>query len=541
MTLRHDSGPTTSLSYAGSSDRRSVGRVLLLSARGGYDRSAVERLRLLGIDVHITTSSLAALGLIVDVDPEILWIDSTDDELTVGEILDAIKTPRQVRPISVVVSLDVSCTEPELELADGDEVLDLGASAANPSQLQHLIKVTRLERLVIRRENEILDSLPNALLVVDRQMTLWKVNRQVSELLEITDPDFRRKALGRPLAAGLTAAGLALDGDSPLPRLLRELERCVKSNGTRFRVKETIGDAEKLLSGIITPLEHSPELVLIDLRDISADERAVLVEARRERLATIGNLSVGVAHEIQNPNTFSRVNAANLKMMFEAVKPVLAHAAIASGGTLGNMSAETFVAKAQEAIAAVDMASRRIDAVLTTLKSFGRQDDGKLESVAIKPVVDESVMLVRHEARGKAEIHVVLPDSLPPVIASATGLSQVLVNLLQNSIHALEQKFETGSMGSAPAIHVVCEAVNEDEVILSVSDNGPGIPENLLDKIFRPYFTTKPQGQGTGLGLSISTDMMHRFGGDLTLRSRPGEGVTFYLKLRRQTESPVNE
>lgn len=517
------------------------GRLLLLSARGQHDAGAVERLRWLGFDIHLTTSSLAALGLIVDVNPEVLWIDSTDDELTVNDILDALKMPRQIRPISVVVSLDLNGSLPDLDLANGDDILDLGSCVANPTQLAHLIKVTRLERQVIRRESEILDSLPNALLVLDRQMILWKVNREVSNLLEITDPDFRRKALGRPLAAGLAAAGLAAEDDTPLPRLVQEMARCLSANQTRFRVKEKIGDSDRLLSGVITPLVHSPELVLIDLRDISADEQAVLVEARRERLATIGNLSVGVAHEIQNPNTFSRVNAANLKMMFEAVKPMLAHAAMASGGKLGNLPAETFVAKAQEAIAAVDMASRRIDSVLTTLKSFGRQDDGKLELVSIRPIVEESVMLVRHEARGKAEIVVNVPDDLPLVIASATGLSQVLVNLLQNAIHALEQKYSDNSPGRAPSIHVKCEAINEEEVILSVSDNGPGVPENLIDKIFRPYFTTKPQGQGTGLGLSISTDMMHRFGGDLTLRSRPGEGATFYLKLRRQTEPPVNE
>ncbi len=91
-----------------------------------------------------------------------------------------------------------------------------------------------------------------------------------------------------------------------------------------------------------------------------------------------------------------------------------------------------------------------------------------------------------------------------------------------------------------PLIKINCDAVNDEEVILSVSDNGPGIPEKLQEKIFRPYFTTKPQGQGTGLGLSISTDMLHRFGGDLTLRSRPGEGATFYIKLRRPEESPAN-
>lgn len=512
---------------------QSDGRVLLLSGQELSTPGAVEQLRWNGLDIRVTSSSLVALGLIADFDPEILWIDSTDNELSADDILDALTTPRQIRPISVVLSLNLNAELPNLDLSQTDEVLDLGATAYNPAQLLQLIKVTRLERLVIQREHEILDSLPHALLVVDRHMTLWKVNRGFCELLEISDPDYRKKALGRPLGGGLAAVGLSIQGDSPLPRLVHELEHCVKAGYGRFRVKETIGDTERLLAGSITPLVHSPEHVLIDLRDITADENAVLVEARRERLATIGTLAVGVAHEIQNPNTFSRVNAANLKMMFEAIKPLISHAAQATDGKLGSMSAETFIGKMTEAINSVDMASRRIEAVLTTLKSFGRQDDGRVGSVAIKPVVEEAVMLVRHEARGNAEIEVNIPDGLPPVTASGTGLSQVFVNLLQNSVHALTESKTDRLDNFTPLIKINCEAVNDEEVILSVSDNGPGIPEKLQDKIFRPYFTTKPQGQGTGLGLSISTDMLHRFGGDLTLRSRQGEGATFYIKLRR--------
>ncbi|MBL0061475.1 MAG: hypothetical protein IPP40_08340 [bacterium] len=306
--------------------------MLLLSGTGLPNPGAVEQLRWRGLEVRITSSSLVALGLIVDFDPEVLWIDSTDDEVSIDEILAALVTPRIVRPISIVLSMRLNAESPNLDLSQTDEVMDLGACGYNPSQLMQLIKVTRLERQVIQRENEILNSLPHALLVVDSQLTLWKVNTQVEKLLEISDPDYRKKALGRPFGAGLAAAGLPFDTDSPLPKLVHELERSLQNGRGRFRVKEVVGGTERLFSGEITHLVHSPEHYLIDLRDVTADEQAVLVEARRERLATIGNLSVGVAHEIQNPNTFSRVNAANLKMMIEAIKPILSQAATATGG-----------------------------------------------------------------------------------------------------------------------------------------------------------------------------------------------------------------
>lgn len=530
----------TELSVAAHRDNGSRGRILWLANQWRQPSPLPEHLRSLGFDIKNIHSSLVALGLIADFNAEVLWLESGDGELSIEDILDALRGPRRINPLAVVISASWANEQAALELGPSDEVIDTNECLNNPSQLLQLIKVTRLERQIIQREIEILNSLPHALLVVDSELVLWKVNQQVERLLEIHDREYRKKALGRHFGAGLAQAGLTGDGEMPLPHLVHELERGVKSGIGRIRVKENIGGTDRLFSAEITQLVHSPEHFLIDLRDITADEQAVLFEARRERLATIGNLSVGVAHEIQNPNTFSRVNAANLKMMCDAVKPLLTQAAMATGGKLGNMTAETFLQKMSEAIGAVDMASRRIESVLTTLKAFGRQDDGKLDAVNIRAVVDESVMLVRHEARGKCDINIDVSPELPLVTASATGLSQVLVNLLQNALQALTSENLPSHGGSGAKIKIRTEAVNKEEVIISVSDNGPGIPEKLQDKIFRPYFTTKPQGQGTGLGLSISTDMMHRFGGDLTLRSRAGEGATFYIKLRRHDESSAN-
>ncbi|MCB9365695.1 MAG: GHKL domain-containing protein [Calditrichaeota bacterium] len=534
--LEADSQPGTAETAA---RKKAVGKVLLLARDEVPLRPAIQKLKWSGLEVQVTTSSLAALGMIADYDPEVLWVEALDEELSLEEIFDALKTPRQVNPITVVVSRALSAACPTLEMQPQDDVLDLEECAAAPTSFLQIVKLSKLERQVLRREHEVFDSLPNALLVVDQTLTLWKMNRRVSQLLEIPDPEFRKKALGRPLATAFAAVGIAADSATPLPELIKELERSLKSGRSRFRVKETIGATERLLSGEITPLVNSPSHALVDLRDITEDERAVLFEARRERLATIGNLSVGVAHEIQNPNTFSRVNASNLKFMFDSVRPLLSQAALATGGKIGSMSVDTFLQKFSECIAAVDMASRRIEAVLGTLKAFGRQDDGHSEAVDLREVISEAVLLVRHEARGIAEVHVELPDELPTVHAHSTGLSQVFVNMLQNAVHALAGH-KAHLKNAEPLIRVTAEAVNDEEVIIAVCDNGPGIPEAIREKIFRPYFTTKPQGQGTGLGLSISSDMLHRFGGDLTLRSRDGEGTTFYIKLRRFDEPSEN-
>jgi signal transduction histidine kinase len=524
-------------SLAGIQTQRSKGRLLWVASQWKERDPMLDRLLEVGVDVSEVRGTVAALGLIADRGVDILWLDSLDGELTLDEILDALRIPRLINPLAVVLTPTLAAENPLVELGPSDEVLDSEECKENPGPLLQLLKVTHLERQIIQREHDILNSLPHALLIVDHNLMLWKVNTKVESLLEIHESDFQKRALGRHIRIAFAAALIDSEHE-PFQHLVGALEKAVRDGRQRFRVKEMIGGSERLLSGEITRLVHSPNHFLVDLRDITADEQAVLVEARRERLATIGNLSVGVAHEIQNPNTFSRVNAANLKMMFDAVKTVMLQAASSNGGKIGNMSAEVFVKKAAEAISGIDMASRRIESVLATLKAFGRNDDGELLAVDVKLVVDEAVMLVKHEARGKCEIILDVPENLPAVIASPTGLSQVFVNLLQNALQALqEDKKQKRGQGQAE-IAIRVETVNDEEVILSFTDNGPGIPEHIQEKIFRPYFTTKPQGQGTGLGLSISTEMMHRFGGDLTLRSKAGEGATFYIKLRRHEESP---
>lgn len=524
-------------SLAGIHGQQSKGRLIWVASQWKERDPLLDRLVELGVEVSDVRGTVAALGLIADSAADVLWLDSLDGELTLDEILDALRIPRSINPLAVVLSTTLVADNHTVELGPSDEVMDSEECMENPAPLLQLIKVTRLERQIIQREHDILNSLPHALMIVDRSLILWKVNKQVESLLEINDPEYCKRALGRHLRAGLAAAHPDFENE-PFLRLVNTLERTLCDGRGRFRVKETIGGSERLLSGEVTQLVHSPEHFLIDLRDITADEQAVLVEARRERLATIGNLSVGVAHEIQNPNTFSRVNAANLKLMFETVKPEIVKSSQSSGGKIGNLTADVFVKKMSEAISGVDMASRRIEAVLATLKSFGRTDDGELNAVDIRSVIDEAVMLVKHEARGKCEIIVDLPEELPLVTASATGLSQVFVNLLQNSLHALqEDKPQKRGMGPAE-ITIRCNTVQDDDVTLTVADNGPGIPASLQEKIFRPYFTTKPQGQGTGLGLSISSEMVRRFGGDMSLRSQAGDGTTFYIKLRRHEESP---
>jgi two-component system NtrC family sensor kinase len=110
----------------------------------------------------------------------------------------------------------------------------------------------------------------------------------------------------------------------------------------------------------------------------------------------------------------------------------------------------------------------------------------------------------------------------------------VFINLIENACQAFESAGPQARGEGMAQIRIHLERLDERELVIAVSDNGPGIDESLQAQIFRPYFTTREQGVGTGLGLSLSSDIMRRFGGDLTVRSRRGRGATFLVTLRRE-------
>jgi C4-dicarboxylate-specific signal transduction histidine kinase len=228
------------------------------------------------------------------------------------------------------------------------------------------------------------------------------------------------------------------------------------------------------------------------------------------------------------------VNAANLRALMGALQPILDDLAKQDPSRkVGAMPLSAALGKVDAAIGGIEMASQRIAAVLDTLKSFGRNDRGELGRVEVTEAVSEAVLLTQHSLRGVVNLTVELTEDLPPVRASSTELSQVFVNLIENAAQAFEMSGPQ-ARGNGPAeIHITVDHLDETRLAIAVTDNGPGIEESLQEQIFRPYFTTRAQGEGTGLGLALSSDIVHRFGGELTVRSRRGQGASFVVELKR--------
>jgi PAS domain S-box-containing protein len=238
--------------------------------------------------------------------------------------------------------------------------------------------------------------------------------------------------------------------------------------------------------------------VLAYARDVTERTRLRAQLVHADRLASLGRMAAGVAHEINNPLAFVTL-AIDL---------------------LSRRALPTDAALVDE----VKGGLARIASIVRDLRFFGRDDDDPAGPVDLAAAIDSAEHLVAHELRPRGTL-VKEYGELPPVLGVTRHIEQVFVNLFLNAAHALDEKGDG---------HVVVRAVvTPEKVVVSVIDDGCGIPKEILDAIFEPFFTTRSVGGGTGLGLSISRDMVVRSGGDLAARSTVGEGTTMEVTLPR--------
>ena len=223
------------------------------------------------------------------------------------------------------------------------------------------------------------------------------------------------------------------------------------------------------------------------------------------RLASIGELAAGIAHEINNPVAIMVEEAGWIQDLLAEDNPATAEN----------------LAEIERASAQIKIQGGRCKEITHKLLSFARKTDPTAKAVDLKELVEEITTLVDQKTRyANVEIETVFDQNLPPLWASATELQQVLLNLLNNSVDA---------MTSNGGIIKISTQASDGRITLTVADNGIGIAEANLARIFDPFYTTKPVGQGTGLGLSICYGIIKKLGGDIQVQSAKGRGTTFNI------------
>jgi signal transduction histidine kinase len=248
---------------------------------------------------------------------------------------------------------------------------------------------------------------------------------------------------------------------------------------------------------------------------------------QREKMASLGELTAGIAHEIQNPlnfvNNFSEVNQELLIDLQTEIDKGNDKAVVELLQDLHSNNVK------------INQHGKRADSIIKSMLQHSRSSSGDKESTDLNALCDEYLQLSYHGMRAKekdfnVKIHSTLAKDLPLVRMVPQDIGRVLMNLLNNAFYAARKSKKTGQPGFEPQVSLTT-ATQERMVTISITDNGDGIPEDLMKKIFQPFFTTKPTGEGTGLGLYIAKNIIEQLGGEIWFKSIENVGSVFSFSL----------
>ncbi len=253
-----------------------------------------------------------------------------------------------------------------------------------------------------------------------------------------------------------------------------------------------------------------------------------------EKMASLGELTAGIAHEIQNPltfvNNFSEVNKEMLEeLKAERLKPKAEQ---------DEQLKDDLINDVIENFEKINHHGKRAGDIVKGMLQHSRKSEGQKEPTDINALCDEYLRLSYHGLRAKdktfnAEFKTDFDSSLPKINVVPQDIGRVILNLINNAFYAVnEKKTLQQALGDeyVPTVFVSTKKIN-NKVEIKVNDNGNGIPKNIVEKIFQPFFTTKPAGSGTGLGLSLSYDIVKAHGGEIKVETKEGEGTEFMIQL----------
>ena len=271
-------------------------------------------------------------------------------------------------------------------------------------------------------------------------------------------------------------------------------------------------------------LHNKNEVIERSLANLKSTQSQLI---QSEKMASLGELTAGIAHEIQNPlnfvNNFSEVNKELLAEMNEEIAK-------------GNYSEVKILAKdIIENEEKINHHGKRADTIVKGMLQHSRTSTGVKEPIDINALADEYLRLAYHGLRAKdksfnATIKTDYDESIGSINIIPQDIGRVILNLITNAFYVVDEKKKQIGDGYEPTVSVSTKKIN-DKIEVKVKDNGNGIPQKVFDKIFQPFFTTKPTGQGTGLGLSLSYDIIKAHGGELKVETKEGEGSEFIIQL----------
>ena len=293
----------------------------------------------------------------------------------------------------------------------------------------------------------------------------------------------------------------------------------------RNRLKHTYNELQHK-NAVIETQKSKAEKTLFQLKSTQAQ----LIQS--EKMASLGELTAGIAHEIQNPLNF--VN--NFSELSNELMEELKGEKLKTGTERDEKLEEEILNDIRQNLEKINHHGKRADAIVKGMLQHSRQTKGVKEPTNINALCDEYLRLSYHGLRAKdksfnADFTTDFDETVGKINIVPQDMGRVLLNLFNNAFYAVNERKKLSEVSYQPSVSVQTKKV-DDKIEIVVKDNGSGIPQPIIDKIFQPFFTTKPTGEGTGLGLSLAYDIITKeHGGTLKAESKEGEGSEFLIQI----------